>query len=108
MNKGVAVQTIILVLVGLIVLVLLTYLIWTSFTEQRSIPMEECKSKFMIWCRSCGYQGWPDGGGVPGNSYELPSDIRKCLNDFPELGITAPAECDDAHSLNSCGKVGVL
>lgn len=101
MSKGVAVHTIILVLVGLIVLVLLTYLVWTSFTEQKSIPMEQCRSKFMVWCRSCGYQNWADG-------INIPSDISDCLGDFPELGITVPAQCDDAHSLNSCGKVGIL
>jgi hypothetical protein len=52
MSKGIATETIIKIMLGLIVVAIILYLIY-KFVLKSPIAPEECKARLTSWCTSC-------------------------------------------------------
>jgi len=77
--KGVAVRYVILMVLGLLVLAVLSFLILkTSSTPTLSVT--ECRAKFVDICRRCMLTGWDESVEV--TEYE---DIVKPCSEYSEL-----------------------
>jgi len=104
-TKGVAVQTIIMVMLGIIVLLFVGYWLVRVFTTP-GLSQEECRTLLIDWCRTCSARGWD------GTAYEVPSALTACLNrNAAALNINAntiQAGLCSAAASNECAKVGVL
>ena len=96
MKKGIAIQTILLLVVGIIVAGILVYLVY-SYTTGQTLSAHECRAKMMSWCTNC----YNVGGGT---SITLPLELSNCLSD---MGITESEgnDCDDV--ADTCEGFGV-
>jgi hypothetical protein len=51
-KKGIAINTILLLVVGLIVVSILAYVVYQTFTGS-GLSREECRGRIISWCTSC-------------------------------------------------------
>ena len=68
--KGIAIQTILLLLVGIIVVSIIVYLVY-SYTRSPTLSKTECLSIVTNWCTTCMVSGWDQ-------YIECPSDVKAC------------------------------
>ena len=104
-TKGVAVQTIIMVLLGVVVLLFIGYWLVRTFSSP-GLGQEECKTMLMDWCRTCGIKGWDS------SAYAVPTALTSCLGRYATaLNVNAntiqAGLCSGAAS-NECAKVGIM
>jgi len=59
MEKGVAVNYLILMVVGLLILVIAAYLIFRT-SPAKKLSIEECRTRLIGICTTCKTRGWPD------------------------------------------------
>jgi hypothetical protein len=88
--KGIAIQTILLLLVGILVVGILVYLVYRYSTSSSTLSTTECLTKVTNWCTSCMVSGWD-------TSVSLSKDVQDCAKKI--IG-SATANWDD--NLN-CG-----
>jgi len=99
MSKGIAIETILYLLVGIIVVGIVIYLVYT-YAIGAPIGEQECRGMAISWCTSCKNVAWT--GGV-----NAPDTLQKCVSDYfsPPSGAgwqsTSPY-CDDC----DCDKSG--
>jgi len=65
-NKGIAIRTILLLLIGVLVAGLLIYYVYRSFSGS-AMSREECRSRAVSWCTSCWNAMNAQGGNCPGS-----------------------------------------
>jgi len=91
MSKGIAIQTILYLLIGVLVVGVLVYLLY-SYVLSPILPETECRALATSWCTSCKTGGWTGGPAAS-------SDLQACGGDY----WTAPAawtDCDDGATPN--------
>jgi len=96
MSKGIAIRTILLLVVGIIVAGILIYLVY-SYTTGVTLSAYECRAKMINWCTNC----FNMGGGSVG---DLPQELSDCLSDMG-IPLAAGSKCDAAQT--QCGNFGV-
>jgi hypothetical protein len=99
MNKGIATQTILLMLVGLIVVGILIFIVYRSIVSNPSLSEGECRARLTNYCIMCKNGGWGTGMGIPAS---LRTDCAKgifaywsdnnCCGDTAACGWT-PTDC---------------
>ena len=103
MSKGIAIETILLLLVGIIVVGVIVYLVYTYATG-KTLSAYECRAKMVSWCTNCfnvasGSSTWPD------NVNPLPTEISTCLSDTMGITLAANSHCSDGQA--TCKNFGV-
>jgi uncharacterized membrane protein len=101
MNKGIATQTILLILIGIIVVGILVYVIYRTVLNP-SIPAEECRARYISACTQCKNMGFTTHFPIPEELY----DTTKCAK-----GIFAVwsnnYNCDEGNTITDCKALGV-
>jgi len=77
MSKGIAIRTILYLLLGVLVVAILVYLVYT-YTTGPSMDIQDCRSRVTNWCNSCMIAGWLDGFGTKTDT----SDIYTCIEAY--------------------------
>ena len=97
MTKGIAIQTILLLLVGILVVGIVVYMVYRYFVGA-PIGEQECRAKAISWCTTCENMDYSlPAGGTPIN---IPDDITDCA---AEYGFgSPPASCDSATAEDWC------
>jgi len=75
MSKGIAIQTILYLLVGVLVVAVVIYLVYT-YVMSPVLPETQCRSLATSWCTSCKTSGWVAAG--PAAS----SDLQACGGNY--------------------------
>ncbi len=91
MSKGIAIQTILYLLIGVLVVGIVVYLVY-SYVMNPMLPETQCRTLATAWCTSCSTVDWTGGPGAP-------SDVVTCGANY----WTAPAawdDCDDGAATN--------
>jgi len=85
MSKGIAIRTILTLLLGVLVVGILVYMVYTYATGP-GLDMEGCRSRVVNWCTGCKIAGW---------SRTIPAgdDIKTCIPKFFG-GPEGDYECD--------------
>ena len=96
MEKGVAIHYIVALVIGMVVVVVVVYWVYKSFSST-VISAQECEAKFVDWCTLCLNNNWQGGS--------LPSEISNCLS--TTYGISLPANSDCQAAKNNCNSFGV-
>jgi hypothetical protein len=103
-TKGVAVQTIIMIMLGVVVLLFVGYWLVRVFSTP-ALSEEACRSIYIDWCRNCALNSWT-GTNLWG------ATVTDCLvkygtkMGFP-VAIPNPSLCSDAVNKANCGIVGI-
>ncbi len=93
-GKGIAIQTILLLLVGILVVGIIVYMVYRYFVGA-PLSEQECRSRAITWCTGCKNSNsgispptpWTVAGSTPG------ADLDTCAGTyFPGI----PADCDGA------------
>jgi len=63
MRKGIAVPTILKLVIGVIVIVIIVFLIY-RYVLKSPIGEQECRARMTAWCASCQLSGWTSGPGM--------------------------------------------
>ena len=100
-NKGIAVRTILLLVVGVLVAGVLVYIVYRNFVAS-SLSESDCRARIVSWCTSCKIAMDSEGGTCPdtwGTGCEVgPSpgdDVKNCENDYYKASIKG---CKDQKS----------
>jgi len=100
MKKGIATETILLLLLGILVVGILVFLLY-KYVFNPVLPEEVCKSRAVSWCTLCknAYPSFkcPDisdpRDGIPDCFVPAGQDLKDCASEyFPGM----PDECDGA------------
>jgi hypothetical protein len=81
MKKGIAVRTILLILIGMIVVGIMAYLIYRA-TTTKTLSVYECKAKLIDICRICENTGWDENYQLTPEPFN--SVIKPC-SEYPEF-----------------------
>jgi len=100
MRKGIAIQTILLLLVGVLVVGILVYLVY-KYTTGSNLSVQDCNGSLSAICTTCSIGGWK---GSLSSDYK--STINTC-NDYSEFSNfpTDPAGCGNIQT--ACGYLGI-
>jgi len=60
MSKGIAIQTILMLLVGILVVGIVVYMVY-RYMFSPGIGIQECRGRVVSWCTSCAAVGWKGG-----------------------------------------------
>ena len=91
MTKGIAIQTILMLLVGILVVGIIVYMVYRYFV-QSPLSEQECRSRAIVWCTGCKNTnahivppaGWDTAGSSPND------ELVACAgNYFPGLLSTS-------------------
>jgi len=113
-SKGIAIRTILLLLIGILVVSILTYLVY-SYSTGSTLSEYECRGKMVSWCTGCSNAGWSSTvtGGSPlcANDYWTISHdncdaFDDCSRFIPSVSggpTTPPGDCSSL-----CGECGCM
>ena len=59
MRKGIAINTILLLVVGLLVVGIIAYVVYNAFTGS-GLSREDCRGRLISWCSSCSFSDYSD------------------------------------------------
>ena len=94
MSKGIATETIIKIMLGLIVVAIILYLIY-KFVLKSPISPEECKARLVSWCTSCKISNFK------ADPFEMSEDLKTCIDNHKP--IPSPHDtCTDATVQDEC------
>jgi len=89
MSKGIAINTILYLLIGVLVVGVIVYLIY-SYVMNPVLPETQCRTLATSWCTSCKTAGWAAG---PTASSELQTCGAKYWTTFPANCAAAQTFC---------------
>lgn len=94
--KGIAIRTVILILIGVIIVGVMAYLIYkTGSTEVLSIY--ECKAKLIDICRICKNTNWDGGYDLDSDADSLASTVITPCVGYDEFSYwSGTDDCGDA------------
>ena len=96
-NKGIAVDTILLLLVGIIVVGIIIFLVY-KYVLGPQLGEPECKAKAISWCSNCKNAEWL------GTAPIMSTELQNCADKF-FIGIDADKKCD-SNKLWCAGFIG--
>lgn len=74
MSKGIAINTILYLLVGIIVVGIVVYMVYT-YVLGAPISENECRAMIVTWCTGCVNSQWGDGNGAT-------AALQKCATSY--------------------------
>jgi len=83
MRKGIAVRTILLLVIGILVAGILVYMVYRSFTGT-TLSQEECRSRAISYCTLCYTSNWLS---------EIEAGAAACTADYFGTGWTDTSDC---------------
>lgn len=101
--KGIAIQKIILLLLGIIVLAMVGYLLYITFIGSKITP-DICRAEVMRQCTQCKLVGWS-------SSYSISISGKSCTNEIltadlgTRLRVDTPISCDNLQG--DCSRFGI-
>jgi hypothetical protein len=99
MRKGIAVNTILMMLVGIVVVGVIIYLVYKSLTNP-SLSDEQCRSRLISQCMICRNMNWVSDVLVPS---ELLNDCAKGIFVYWKLN----ANCQADFMVSDCKALGI-
>jgi len=99
MRKGIATQTILLMLIGIIVVGILIYIVYRIVTTQ-SLSEEQCRARWINQCMMCKNINWQNTGGPPSS---LLTDCAKGIF----AGWNDNTNCQAGSMQAECKQLGV-
>jgi len=91
MSKGIAIQTILYLLVGVLVVAVVIYLVYT-YAAGPGLDQQQCRSLVQNWCTSCKIADWASGFGTISED----SDVEICVDTyFATAWDPEGADCQD-------------
>lgn len=95
MSKGIAINTILYLLLGILVVGILVYLVYT-YTTSPGLDINNCRSIVTNWCNSCMIAGWPAGF-----SQKTSTDKEyKCISSYFSAGtLKAIIDCNTTYGV---------
>jgi len=94
-TKGIAIHTILLLVVGLIAVGVIAYVVYTSFTGS-TLGREECRARLISYCTSCQVAGWTGAGP------SLDDLADECCNKYFGSGFGPTYNCDESKVIDLC------
>ncbi len=100
MSKGIAIETILLILVGIIVVGVLVYLIY-SYTSTGQLSAQECRARLTELCMQCAVKGFS-------TAYTLNTTITLDCSKYAEFsGWSGVNNCNNAKTDGLCKELGI-
>ena len=97
MKKGIAIQTVLLLLIGIIVAGVVIYLVY-RYANSKVISEAECNSRLTEICILCKNSGWGPWPSRPSSFFNI---IDNCTV-YPKFSIfKCGAQCDDCTEINT-------
>ena len=97
--KGIAIQTILLILVGIIVAGIVIYLVYTYSTGQ-ALSSYDCRAQLISWCTTCRTLRWLGGS-------DLGSSLSTCTNSYFGSNWQSTDDCDEHNNAACTGSAGL-
>jgi len=91
MSKGIAINTILYLLLGVLVVGVVVYLVYTYVTGA-GLDVQSCRSIVQNWCTSCKIANWADGFGA----ITVGSDMEVCVDTYFATTAFEPRDADCA------------
>jgi len=104
MSKGIAIQTMLLLLIGILVTVGLIYLVYRYATSSQ-LGMEECRASIVSWCTTCMNAGWRSGPIRPTIVYDCGDPSKGGYPEFSTFRDGDNGSCDGGTRYD-CGLFG--
>ncbi len=106
MSKGIAIQTILLLLVGILVIGILIYLVYSYTTGSSSLSVTDCRAELTTICTVCSLREWAATATLTTGNQNV---INTCRNfdDFSAFP-SSPANCGVAAFRTGCNRTGVI
>ena len=92
MTKGIAIQTILMLLVGILVVGIKVYMVY-RYMFAPGLTQNDCRAQLISWCTTCKTVGWNGGFG-------LSEAVAKCTNTYFGSGWTSGDKCHQKASIN--------
>jgi len=98
--KGIAVRTILLFLIGILVVALIVYLVYTTFSGT-SLSQQDCRSMMVGWCTTC-WTATKNVGAACAANWDAAAcqvgpaasqELIDCASDYFGITITATNLC---------------
>jgi hypothetical protein len=108
MSKGIAINTILMLLVGILVVGIVVYLVY-KFMLSPGLSQTECRTQFVAWCTSCKASGFAGG-------FDLGNQLADCINKYgfcPTKDCKYDQACSEYpskpnyYNLTACPTVGI-
>jgi hypothetical protein len=99
MRKGIAIQTILLLVVGLVVVGVLVYLVY-SYSSSGQLSVYECRVRLSELCTQCSLRNF---GSFPLNT----TLINDCMSYSDFTGWSGIDDCSDWQTIYRCRELGV-
>ena len=85
--KGIAIQTILLLLVGILVAGVIIYLVYT-YTSGPSLSSYDCRTNLISWCTTCSIVSWNDGT-------KLSKEVADCTTKYFGYSTVQNIKCNE-------------
>jgi len=92
MRKGIAVRTILLLVIGILVAGILVYMVYRSFTGT-TLSQEECRSRAISYCTLCYTSNWQS---------EIKAGAAACTADHFGTTWSDTSDCTDTIVQEDC------
>jgi len=96
--KGIAIETILLLLLGILVAGILVFLLY-KYVFNRVLPLELCASMAINWCTLC-KNAYPDFQCEPNCYVPVGPDLSECAREY--FG-GVPSNCADGECCHNAG-----
>ena len=111
MSKAVAIPYLVAIVIGLIILVIMSYLLYKVYVTKK-LPAEACRSEFMKWCSMCSNTGWKSSLTI---SQQLVDNCKDVLleqmgfdiSDYSTPDPVGNTGCAHSDAKRDCCTVGV-
>ncbi len=87
MTKGIAIQTILMLLVGMLVVGILVYMVYRYFIGA-PLGEQECRARIISWCSGCRLMDFTASG------YQLGELADNCVNKYFGSGWVSGCDCN--------------
>jgi len=92
MTKGIAIQTILMLLVGILVVGIIVYMVY-RYMFSPGLSQNDCRAQLVSWCTTCRTVAWTGGFGLSDN-------VAKCTNTYFGSGWTSGDKCHQKAGAN--------
>jgi hypothetical protein len=87
MEKGIAITTILALLVGIVVVGIIVFLAY-SYVPSPVLSEQDCRARLISWCTSCSVAGWKDVNSMN-------DELKDCVETYFYTGtLTGEIKCD--------------
>jgi len=102
MTKGIAIQTILMLLVGILVVGIIVYMVY-RYMFAPGLSQEDCRGQIVSWCDSCKAAGCFGTAPLPTACATITYTISTACDTY--YGTGKPGTCDG--SKNWCANFGI-